>query len=284
MRKSSRILLIAMIVATILVALILYAVWREDRRGIMTVSFLDVGQGDAIFIDAPSGRQMLIDGGPGNAVLRKISDVTPWWDRTIDVVLATHPDLDHTSGLADIFARYRVAHVFLPSVEGATQDWAATLALAHAEGAHEFIAERGQVIDLGGGAYVRVLFPDRAVPHLETNVASAIVQLVYGDTTFLLTGDAPDEIEKYLVALDGAALKSDVLKAGHHGSKTSSSAPFLSVVDPSFAIFSRGCDNTYGHPHPDVVARFAALAIPTLDTCEEGTITFVTDGATLLRK
>ena len=284
MNKSSRVLLAVLIFTVIISGVVLYAVWREDRRGLMTVSFLDIGQGDAIFIDAPSGRQMLIDGGPNGTVLRKLSEVMPWWDRAIDVVLATHPDTDHSNGLADVFARYRVGTIFLPSVEGSTADWEATLRAARAEDADEYIAERGQVIDLGGGAHARILFPDRKLPHAETNLASTIVHLTYGDTSFMLTGDSPDEIELYLTGLDGTALRSDVLKAGHHGSKTSSATAFISVVDPTYAVFSRGCENRYGHPAPEVVGRFAKLAVETLDTCQKGTVTFVSDGKTVVKK
>lgn len=277
-------LLILLCVALVLVALILSALWREDRHGLLTVSFLDIGQGDAILIDAPSGRQMLIDSGPSAVVLRRLSEVVPWWDRTIDVVLATHPDLDHIGGLPDVFARYRVGTIFLPRVEGATADWEAALRAAHAEHAEEYFAQRGQIIDLGGGAYARVLFPDRALPHVETNLDSAIVQLVYGKTAFMLTGDSPDEIELYLTALDGAALHSDVLKAGHHGSKTSSANAFISAVDPTYVVFSRGCDNKYGHPSPEVVERYKNLGIESFDTCKEGTITFVSNGDSIMKK
>ncbi len=284
MRRSSRVLLLILLIALVVVGLICYAAWREDRHGLLTVSFLDMGQGDAIFIDAPSGRQMLIDSGPNATILRRLSPVSPWWDRTIDVVLATHPDLDHIGGLPDVFARYRVATIFLPRVEGATADWEAALDAAHQERAQEYFAERGQVIDLGGGVSARVLFPDRALPHVETNLDSTIVQLVYGETSFMLTGDSPDEIELYLTALDGAALHSDVLKAGHHGSKTSSAPAFVSAVDPAYVVFSRGCDNTYGHPSPEVVERFEHMGIEILDTCEEGTVTFVSDGAHVVRK
>lgn len=284
MRKSARITGLALLALAICVVIIVYALWREDRRGLLTVSFLDVGQGDAIFLDSPVGRQMLIDGGPNSAILKRLSDVMPWWDRSIDVVVATHPDIDHSSGLYDVFARYRVTQIFLPSVVGSTDDWATILKTVRTEGGVEYIAERGQVIDLGGGAYAQVLFPDRALPGVETNTASTIVRIVYGDTAFMLTGDAPVSIEKYLVALDGEKLKSHVLKAGHHGSRTSSHVAFISAVDPEYAVFSRGCDNKYGHPVPEIVERYQQLSVFTLDTCTEGTITFVSDGSNVSRR
>jgi competence protein ComEC len=283
MRRSSRITGYALLAALLIVVLLSYAALREDRRGLLTVSFLDIGQGDSIFIDAPSGRQALIDGGRGSLVLQRLSSAMPWWDRSLDVVVATHPDADHIGGLIDVLSRYAVGMVVHSSVEGDTQTAAALEDSMEQEGAQEVTAMRGQVIQLGGGAYIEILFPDRSVPHVETNDGSIVARLVYGDTAFMLTGDAPATVEDYLAALDPDSLRADVLKAGHHGSKYSSGPIFLGTVGPRFGVFSRGCDNTYGHPAPEVVARFASFGIPTLDTCKEGTVTFVSDGQTVRR-
>jgi len=288
MRRSA---LVSGIVVLILFALaigIWYAVISEDRGGKLTVSFLNVGQGDAIFIDAPSGRQALIDGGRGRVVLRELARASPWWDRSIDVVVATHPDLDHIGGLPDVLARYRVGLVMRSSVlDEGSADSAAFDAAADAEakqGAALLVAKRGQIIDLGGGASMEVLYPDRDVSGVETNAGSIVARLVYGETAFMLTGDAPQAIEEYLALLDGKELHSNVLKAGHHGSKTSSSPLFLGYVAPEYAVFSRGCDNKYGHPAQETVERFAQFGIPAFDTCKDGTVTFVSDGQTVVRE
>ena len=282
MRRSSRVLGLAILVLCAIALGVWWAAIREDRRGLLTVSFLNIGQGDAIFIDSPSGRQALIDGGKGSTVVRELGKVMPWYDRSIDVVIGTHPDADHIGGLPDVLARYDVSTVIRSSVEDSGADQTAFLrAVASEKNAQVLIAERGQIIDLGEGAYLEILFPDRAVPLIETNTGSIVARLVYGDTAFMLTGDAPQAIEEYLVSLDGSNLKSDVLKAGHHGSRTSSALPFVGYVAPSYAVFSRGCDNSYGHPHKEVVELFARFGIPTLDTCETGTITFVSDGQTV---
>ena len=288
MRRSA---LVSGIVVLILFALaigIWYAVISEDRGGKLTFSFLNVGQGDAIFIDAPSGRQALIDGGRGRVVLRELARASPWWDRSIDVVVATHPDLDHIGGLPDVLARYRVGLVMRSSVlDEGSADSAAFDAAADAEakqGAALLVAKRGQIIDLGGGASMEVLYPDRDVSGVETNAGSIVARLVYGETAFMLTGDAPQAIEEYLALLDGKELHSNVLKAGHHGSKTSSSELFIGFVSPEYAVFSRGCDNSYGHPHAEVVALFKRFEIPALDTCKDGAITFVSDGTTVRRR
>jgi len=281
MRRSVQIKAITILILLIITLCIWYAVILEDRRGLLIVSFLDIGQGDAIFIDAPSGRQVLIDGGPGSAVLQKLSEVIPWYDRSIDVVIPTHPDADHISGLVDVLDRYKVSMVVRSSVEGDTKMWHTLVNAMDQEGAEEITAMRRRIIDLGGGAYLEILFPDRLLFNVDTNLGCVVSRLVYGNTAFMFSCDAPQAIEEYLVALDGSSLHSDVLKAGHHGSKTSSSELFVGYVDPAYAVFSRGCKNTYGHPSSEVVARFAQFDILTFDTCTEGTITFVSDGEML---
>jgi competence protein ComEC len=268
MRRSVAIQSIIILFLLALTLGIWYALLREDTRGFLTVSYLNVGQGDAIFIEAPSGRQVLIDGGPDRSVLRELGALMPWWDRSIDVVIATHPDADHITGLVDVLQRYRVEYIFHPGVEKNTGPAESMLLSVAKEGAQEIYARRGQLIELGGGAYLEILFPDRDVSDVETNTASIVARLVYGDTAFMLMGDAPQSIEKYLVRLGGAKLRSNVLKAGHHGSDTSSSAVFVSAVSPEYVVFSRGCDNKYGHPHEEVVALFKKLEIPALDTCK----------------
>lgn len=253
-------------------------------QGVLTVSFLDIGQGDSTFIESPTGTQVLIDGGRSDrAVLRGLGEVMPWSDRSIDVMIATHPDQDHIGGLLDVLERFQVDYVIQSSVLGDTDLWRALEDSIENEGSTNLTALRGHVVDIGGGAYLQILFPDRDVSGLETNMGSVVARLVYGGTSFMLTGDSPIVIEKHLVSLDGEKLKSTVLKAGHHGSKTSSSAEFLDVVSPEHAVFSRGCDNTYGHPHKEVVETFARLHIKTFDTCTDGRVTFVSDGAHIER-
>ena len=223
MQRSVKVPLIAIMALLIIAGIVWYAVVLEDRNGTLAVSFLDVGQGDAIFIDAPSGRQVLIDGGPGSIVVRELSAVMPWYDRTIDMVIPTHPDLDHIGGLIDVLARYRVAGALESSVKGDTSEWEEFQRALTAEGAPRTLAMRGQIVDLGKGAYLEVLFPDRSVPDVETNAGCIVARLVYGDTSFMFSCDAPQQIENYLVRLDAEDLRSNVLKAGHHGSRTSTS-------------------------------------------------------------
>lgn len=285
MQRSSAILLITISVLVVVALVVGSALMREMRPPELRVSFLDVGQGDAIFIEAPNGRQVLIDGGKNRAVIRQLAKVMPWYDRSIDVVVATHPDADHIGGLPDVLKRYRVGLIVESSVEDADGvDAEAFEKVVADEGAERMVAERGQIIELGDGARLEILFPDRDVPSIETNTGSLIARLVYGETSFMFTGDSPKAIEEYLVRLDGDSLESEVMKVGHHGSRTSSALSFVGFVSPEYAVYSRGCDNSYGHPHDEVREVFAKLEISTLDTCEEGNITFVSDGRAVVRR
>lgn len=286
MRKSALITGTAILVLLFCVGVVWYAAWREDRRGTLTVSFLSVGEGDALFIEAPSGRTMLVDGGPDAGVLRELSEVSPWYDRSIDVVVATEPDPAHVTGLVDVLERYNVAYILRSSVLSsapAENSFEAAVAAVQKNGTNVVTAQRGEVVDLGSGAYLEVLAPDRLVPNVEASAGCVVARLVYGTTSFMFPCDAPQSVENYLAQLDGSALKSDVLQVGHSGSNTSSSPLFVGFVSPEYAVYSRGCDTKFA-PSPETVATFAKFDIPTLDTCTDGTVTFVSDGQTVVRE
>ena len=255
----------------------------EERE--LRISFLDVGQGDSIFIEGPTGLQMLVDGGPDRGVLRRLAQVISPLDRTIDLLVATHPDKDHIAGLTDVFDRYDVSYFIESGVKGDTSFAAALGAAASSEpNLVRVVAHRGQRIQLGGGAYADILFPDRDVFGVETNTGSIIMRIVYGDTSFLLTGDSPIAIEDWLTTLDPSSLDADILKAGHHGSRTSTSREFLSAVSPNAVVISAGKDNSYSHPHKEVMQHIAAAHAAAMSTADEGTITFVSDGRSVLLK
>lgn len=250
----------------------------EYRQEILKISFLDVGQGDAIFIEAPNGNQVLIDGGSNRKVLKELGKVMPFYDRTIDAVIATHPDKDHIGGLIEVLKGYEVDIFMEPGVSsdtGAYQELEKTIADKKLP---KILARRGMSLNLGEGARLNILFPDRDTDDWETNTASIVAKLAYGDTSFLLTGDSPIAIEKYLSMIDGQNLKSDVLKAGHHGSRTSTSESFASLVSPEYAVISAGKDNRYGHPHKEVLDIFEKIKTTILKTYEQGTISFISDG------
>ncbi|MEK7179981.1 MAG: ComEC/Rec2 family competence protein [Patescibacteria group bacterium] len=263
--------------------LIWYAVSAEEGDT-LKVSFLDVGQGDAIFIEAPNGNQMLIDGGKGKVVLEELAKVMPSYDRSIDIVLATHPDADHIGGLPEVLNRFDVSLFLEPGVSSDSAIYQGLEEIVKEKGIKKILARRGMNINLGGGVTFIVLFPDRDVSQFETNTASIVGKLVYGDSSFLLTGDSPKKIEQYLILLDKKGLDSDVLKAGHHGSRTSSDEFFVQAVSPEYTIISAGKNNQYGHPHKEVLDILKRFGTVILNTYETGTITFeVTESGLVLK-
>jgi len=208
----------------------------------------------------------------------------PFYDRSIDIVIATHPDADHIGGLPEVLTRVDVETIFRSGVINDTGVFRALNNAIAATGVSEVLARRGMEITLDQNVFLRILFPDRNVSGIGSNDASIIVQLVYGETEFLLTGDSPKKIEKYLVSLDGKNLESDVLKAGHHGSKTSTSELFLGFVSPEYTVISAGMDNRYGHPHKEVLTFLEQFDISTLNTATAGTVIFTSDGENIFVK
>ena len=217
-------------------------------------------------------------------MLRELGAVLSLFDREIDVVVATHPDLDHIGGLPDVLERYEVGTIIETTNQNDTSAAAAMAAAAEHEEANRIFPEAGQIIALGEYVYAEVLSPTGDETNWESNNASIVFRLVYGDTSFMLTGDASLEIENYLVERYGEQLQSDVLKLGHHESKTSTGEAWLDTVQPRFAVVSAGLDNRYGHPHQEVMSRVFARNIQASHTGTDGTITFYSNSQKVWQK
>lgn len=245
---------------------------------LLCVVFLDVGQGDSIFIQSPNGTQLLIDAGRDSSVLRGLAKVMSFSDRDLDYILTTHPDADHISGFVEVLERYDVSRVIRTENESDTPIWQAVKRAINNEGSEVYFARRGQRYDLGGGVVLEILFPDIDTTDMESNTSSIVAILIYGDTAFIFTGDSPKSIEEYLVLVEGEYLESDVLKVGHHGSRTSTAEDFLAEVQPTYAVVSAGKDNSYGHPHVEVTDLLFNYGVETISTAEVGNITFWSDG------
>jgi competence protein ComEC len=257
----------------------IYAV--SPNNPYLKVVFLDVGQGDSIYIETPDGHQMLIDGGVDGRVLSKLSEVMPYGDRSIDVVLATHADKDHIGGLSDVLDNFQVDIFIENGVEGDTSIYKNLEQKILNNKIKKVIARRGNsiVLDKEKNIHFDILFPDRDVTKLESNEGSIIGKLIYNNESFLFTGDAPIYIENLIRWNESDSfLKSQVLKLGHHGARTASSLPWLESVKPDITIVSAGKDNQYGHPSKEVLDRLADLKIPYLATYNKGNIVLETDG------
>ncbi len=253
------------------------------QEGNLYVHVMDVGQGDAVLIHTPKGKNIIIDGGPHDNIREPLSDILGFGLHTIDEVYLTHPHADHMSGLLTVLKKYFVEKVWYTGVVHTTpifreflqeiSDQEITLQLVE--------SQNTRMID---GVTFEVLYPDKNIQEKKNwienenglNDTSIVMRLVYGDTSFLLLGDAEEALENYLLEQE-IYVESDVLKIGHHGSKTSTQKKFLEAVDPEFAAISYG-ENSYGHPHGSVINRLNKKGVQYFETKKNGTITFISDG------
>ncbi|MDB5265470.1 MAG: Competence protein ComEC [Parcubacteria group bacterium] len=285
--QASRGTLVVVILTLLAINVFVWQTVLAQHSNTLRVSILNIGQGDSILVQGPTGIQMLIDGGPDHSVLRELPREMGFLDRSLNLIVETHPDKDHIAGLAYVLDQYSVSYFMSPGIPDDTQTAAEVNdAVAHEPGLQAFTARRGMRIHLGGGAYADVLYPDRDVSKLPTNEGSTVMHIVYGKTSFMMTGDLPSDKEEYLVGLDSAdsELKSDVLKAGHHGSKNSSSDAWLAAVHPSIVAISAGKGNKYGHPNPDAIARIKNEGAQIATTIDSGTLDFISDGSVIREK
>jgi len=257
---------------------------QENRNDDLKVVFLDVGQGDSIYIEAPNGKQMLLDAGSNSAILSKLSKVMPFGDKSIDVVIITNPDTDHMGGVVDILQNYKVDMILESGTHSDTVTYRTLSQLIAQNKIQKKFARKGMrlVLDNKQNIYFDILFPDRDVSTWERNDGSVVGKLVYGTSSFMLMGDATKYTELLIAYNENPqTLNSQVLKLGHHGSHTSSSLLWLEKVKPEIAIVSAGLNNRYGHPHKDVIQRLSDLGIAVFGTYEKGAIMFKTNGVKL---
>jgi len=275
-----------LVLPLLVVAILVWSMALTTPDDKLHVSFLDVGQGDAILIQTPNGQNILIDGGPDPQKINlELSKKLPFWDRTIDLVVCTQPQADHITGLVDVLQRYKVKQALEPGVSYNSSIYEEWLRLVEDKGIEYNIARAGQEIDLGNGIKLEVLNPPASLwegTDDDVNNNGVVLRLTWNKVSFLFTADIREEAEFELIG-QRANLKSTVLKVAHHGSKTSTTSQFLAAVDPEVAVISVGEDNPFGHPSPEVMERL----IDTLGednvyrTDEDGTIEFITDGEKL---
>lgn len=259
-------------------------VFSEKNPRMLKVAFLDVGQGDAIFIETPNKKQVLIDGGKDAKLLYSLAKVMPFADRSIDLVIITHYDLDHVGGIPLLLNGYRVDRI----IDNGVQSNSEVATMINEKVKDNLIKkeplERGTRINLDQkrNIYIEILYPDRDVENMDSNDGSVVAKLVYGENSFLFTGDAGLYTENLIMWNEEKEnLDIDVLKLGHHGARSSSSIPWLEKTSPELAIISAEKGNSYGHPHKETLERLTNLNIPFLSTAELGTILIKSDGQNL---
>jgi competence protein ComEC len=245
------------------------------------ISFLDVGQGDAILIQKGSW-QVLIDGGPSpQEITLELSSKMPFWDRSIDLVILTHPQSDHITGLVEVLNKYQVEQVLYPDLDIDSPIYDEWLRLIEEKDIESTIACAGQQIDLDG-VLIEVLNPQKKLfTGTESDIDNngVVLHISIGEISFLLMADLMWQTELELIT-ERAIPESTVLKVAHHGSATSTTTEFLNVVNPQLAVISVGEGNEFGHPSEEVIARLEDKlgAENIYRTDKDGTIEFITDG------
>ena len=254
--------------------------------GLLHVYFFNIGQGDAMLIQSPEGKQVLIDGGPDQKIIGELSKVMPFYDRSLDVVMASHPHADHIAGLIEVLRRYDVDRIIQAGEEYRSPEFTTWRQAVADEHAQNIDATAGTVIDLGDGATLAILYPFQSVGGTVTDKPhddNVVAMLHYKQMRILFTGDMERPVEQTLIT-NGLSLNADVLKVGHHGSKTSSSESFLAAVQPQAAFIEVGKKNRYGHPSPVVLKRLENFSIPYYRTDTDGTMELTSDGKQFIVK
>ena len=253
--------------------------WDYQKSKDLVFIAFDVGEGDALFFRTPYHQNILIDGGPDNSIITHLSKGLSFYDRTIDLMVLTHPDADHSTGLVEVLKRYKVRKVLYTGVLNTNPSYLAWLKEVKKEGISSEIAQKGMVLKLGKDLRIEVFSPENSFLNQkveDTNDTSIVLKVIYGQTSFLLMGDASQKIEKRMIS-EGLNLKADVLKISHHGSDTATGEKFLQLVQPKYAVISVG-GKSKKHPHPQLIRSLKEKKIIILRTDKDGDIRLRSDG------
>lgn len=255
----------------------IFIIPSDPDKYIYEIHFVDVGQGDAILVTTPE-KTLLVDGG------RRDTGITDYLDaleiEEIDIVIGTHPHADHIGGLIDVFYNFEVGEIIDPGTVHTTNTYNEYLELIDFYNIPYTEGRKGMERDLGENAFMEIIYPPEPIPTHQSsrlNNASIVARVTLGEITLLLTGDAEKEAESDMLD-DPGLLASDILKVGHHGSKTSSTANFLEAVQPEVSVIMCGEDNQYGHPHSEALARLNAVETEIYVTATHGHIVIKSDG------
>ena len=240
-------------------------------------SFLDIGQGDSIFIRTPDDYFVLIDGGPDMSVLEQLAQVLPRYNRTIDLILLTHPHSDHVNGLIEVLKRFDVKRVMLTGTPSGNPFYMELFKLCKEKDIPVFFGKANRDLKIGSYLYLDIVWPAESMVGREfenLNNASLAVRAITPNQIVMLSGDAEIEEESEMVS-SGFDLSADILKAGHHGSKTASSDKFLDAVSPNTVVIQCGLGNSFGHPHAETLRKLFNRGIKVRRNDLEGRVNFM---------
>ncbi len=278
-QSGKRYALFILVVFLLIFVIVLVYFDFQSYKKVLTFAMFDIGQGDALFVESPTGTQVLFDAGPPRKILGELAQVLPPFDRTIDAIVITNPDADHIGGFLDVLKNYKVDRVFEPGTFNTSKTYQNLEIEIKRQNIPDILLKKGMQLDLGGGAVIDILFPDRDVSTWTSNDGSVVARLSYGQTSIMLTGDATSKTEKIILGENTQAqLSSTILKVGHHGSRTSTSSEFVQVVAPTYALISDGKDNKYGHPHKETLDTLTQFGLKIFRTDLLGTMIMKSDG------
>lgn len=246
----------------------------SETKDKLKVHFIDVGQGDSILLQNGE-RFMLIDGGPNSSTDKVLSYLKKTGVKNLDYVVATHPHEDHIGGIDKVIDTFQIETVYMPKVTATTKTFKDVVESMKKKNLKAKIPVAGEEFKFGE-AKVTILAPNSST-YEDTNNYSIVLKVAYGENSFLFTGDAESLSEKEILK-KGLDIKADVIKLGHHGSRTSSSSAFLKEVNPKYGVITVGKDNDYGHPHKEIMERVKGMNIKIYRTDEKGDIVIVSDG------
>lgn len=272
---------------------------KAEAKGQLTISMLDIGQGDAVLIQT-GAKNILIDTGDdkyyedgkkGKENTQLLTELQKLNIDHIDTLVMTHAHADHIGKADKVIAQYGVKELVYNGIPSTSKYFINALKAAKANGTQQVKVKAGDVLDFGNGVSFEIVSPSqslidedtaaiKAKKKVDVNNESVVGRLTFGNFAMLFTGDAEGPVEKDMAASYGKKLKCQVLKAGHHGSKTSSTAEFLKLVQPESVVMSLGVNNQYGHPHEALLNRLHKQGIKNIyRTDANGTITIVSDGS-----